>query len=222
MAAGTTDIYFPSNPKTTARLAGMAYLVIIFCGVTADLVLRAPLKDATPEMLVNLLQSNPGPFRLSLLADIVMVSADIALALLFFVLLRAASPTLALAVLVLRLMQAAVIAASLVLLTALPGLADAGETGLAQLVFGLHATGYDIGLVFFGLNSLLMWRLLSLSGGVPAWIAYAIGSSGLVYITGSVIRILAPDMVGVFEPAYLLPLVAETSLCLWLLIKARI
>ena len=91
-----------------------------------------------------------------------------------------------------------------------------------RAVLDLHATGYDVGLFFFGLNSLLMWRLMRLSGGVPGLIAAAIGISGAIYITGSLLRRAAPGAVEAFEPAYLLPLVAETAFCLWLLVKARI
>lgn len=211
-----------SEKARMARLAGVAYLIIIFAGVSADLVLRAPLRAAAPEALSAMLLAEPGPFRLSLVADLVMISADIALALLFFFLLRPVGPRLAVAVLILRLMQAAIIAMSLLMLSALPEFAAAGEHELAALTLGMHATGYDIGLFFFGINSVLMWRLLRLSGGVPAWIAVAIGVSGLVYLTGSLIRLVAPEAVTAFEPAYALPLVAETSLCLWLLVKARV
>ncbi|MCG6883650.1 MAG: DUF4386 domain-containing protein [Silicimonas sp.] len=205
-----------------ARSAGLAYLVIIVAGISAELALRAPLRALGPEALTSTLVTTPGLFRISLLADLVMISADIALAILFFLLLKPVGPHLSLAVLVLRLMQAAIIAASLIPLTALPDLAAAGEGELAATVLDMHATGYDVGLFFFGLNSVLMWRLLRLSGGVPGLIAAGIGLAGLVYLTGSIIRLAAPEAVPAFEPAYLLPLVAETALCLWLLVKARI
>ena len=212
----------PQEGTVSVRLAGALYLLIILTGVAAELVLRAPLRAAAPGELPAAFLAAPGTFRLSLLADLVMVSADIALAMLFYMLLKPVGAGLALAVLVLRLFQAAIIAASLTLLTALPGLVAAGEEVLAATVLGLHATGYDVGLFFFGLNSLLMVRLLRLSGGVPAWIAAAIGLAGLVYLAGSVLRLVAPGAMAAFEPAYAVPLLAETSLCLWLLVKARI
>ena len=212
----------PQEGTVSVRLAGALYLLIILTGVAAELVLRAPLRAAAPGELSAAFLAAPGTFRLSLLADLVMVSADIALAMLFYMLLKPVGAGLALAVLVLRLFQAAIIAASLTLLTALPGLVAAGEEVLAATVLGLHATGYDVGLFFFGLNSLLMVRLLRLSGGVPAWIAAAIGLAGLVYLAGSVLRLVAPGAMAAFEPAYAVPLLAETSLCLWLLVKARI
>lgn len=208
-----------TSATTLARAAGLAYLVIIFTGVTSDLILRAPLADAV-DVAATLL-AMPEAFRLSLLFDALMIAADVTLALLFYVLLRAYGRDLALAVLVLRLMQAALIAASLVLLTTLPGLAEAGEGGLARVFLELHATGYDVGLLFFGMNSLLMWRLLARSAA-PGWIAAGIGLSGLVYLAGSTLRLVAPELLVAFEPAYVLPLAAESSLCLWLLIRAKV
>ena len=107
-------------------------------------------------------------------------------------------------------------------LSAVPGLVAAGEAELALVFTGLHASGYDIGLLFFGINSLAMAVLLWKSGGTPRIIAGGIGAAGIVYLTGSTIRLIAPDLAAGFAPAYALPLLAESALCLWLLIRARV
>ena len=208
--------------KAMARAAGVAYLVIIACGVTAEFVLRAPVLQSEASDMAAAVLAHLADFRLSMLADATMIAADILLALLFYALLRGVHQALATAVLVFRLIQAAIIAASLVLLTMVPGLALAGSVELVPVFLGAHATGYDIGLFFFGMNSLLMWRLLSHSGGAPGWIAAGIGAAGVVYIAGSVLRLARPDLLGLFEPAYLVPFVAETALCVWLLVRGRI
>ena len=44
-------------------------------------------------------------------------------------------------------------------------------------------------------------------------------AAGLVYLTGSYLLFLAPALADSFAPVYIVPLVAELSLCLWLLIK---
>ncbi|MCP4686236.1 MAG: DUF4386 family protein [bacterium] len=44
-------------------------------------------------------------------------------------------------------------------------------------------------------------------------------AAGLVYLTGSHVRFLAPDFHSFVTAAYVVPLVAEVSFCLWLLIK---
>lgn len=206
-----------------ARLAGLLYLVVIVCGLAGELALRGPLIDpASAEATGAAVRAGDWLLRLSVAADSVMALADVGLAVLFYVLLRTVEPTLALAAAALRLVQAAVIGASLVLLSGVPDLAAAGEDALALTFARLHATGYDIGLIFFGVNALVMARLLQMSGGVPRLLCAGIGAAGAVYLTGSFIRLLAPDWTAAFAPAYAVPLLAESGFCLWLLWRARI
>lgn len=204
------------------RLAGLLYLVIILCGLTAELVLRGPLLSGDAAQIAAAVGAAPGRFRLALLADVVMLAADIGLALLFYALLRGVSQGAALAAMVLRLMQAVLIGAALVLLSALPFALETGAPQTAALLAHLHANGYDIGLILFGGNSLVMTWLFLRSGGVPRVIAAGIGLSGLVYITGGLARLTAPQMLETLQYAYALPVLAESALCLWLLITGRL
>lgn len=55
------------------------------------------------------------------------------------------------------------------------------------------------------------------SAWVPRILGLGIGLSGVVYLTGSLLRFAAPDLQALVAPAYLLPLIAETAFCLWLL-----
>ncbi|MEQ8257823.1 MULTISPECIES: DUF4386 domain-containing protein [Roseovarius] len=202
------------------RLAGALYLVIILCGLTAELVLRGPLLAGSPEEVVRALGAGISQLRLSLLADTVMLLADVALALVFFGLLRHISASLALAAMVFRLGQAVLIGASLMALGSVPMvLADAPR--LAVHMTDLHAIGYDVGLILFAVNSAIMSVLLWRSA-VPNVIAGGIAVSGVVYGAGSLARLVAPEWMAVIEPAYVVPMVAESALCLWLLIRARV
>jgi hypothetical protein len=81
----------------------------------------------------------------------------------------------------------------------------------------LHAYGYDLGLFFFTVNCLLTAQLMIRSAWVPRILGLGIGLSGLVYLTGSLLRFAAPELQALVAPAYLLPLIAETAFCLWLL-----
>lgn len=210
---------FTQNAPLT-RTAGALYLVIILCGLTAELVLRGPLLSGTPDRIAAALADNLPVLRASLLADLTMLLADIALALVFYALLRARSEGLARAALVFRLGQAVLIGASLMALASVPALlADAPR--IAVHMTDLHAIGYDIGLILFGVNSLLMARLLSL-GAVPRSLALGIAAAGLVYLVGGVLRLTAPGLFEAFQPAYLVCILAESALCLWLLIAARV
>lgn len=210
------------DARPAVRLAGLLYLTIILTGLSAELALRAPLLSGTPEQIAAAVSGSLPRFRLALLADVVMLGADIALALLFWRLLRPVSEGAALAAMVLRLMQAVVIAVSLVLLSGLPFALEQGEVAVAALLAGLHATGYDFGLILFGANSLIMAWLLRRSGGVPLVILWGIAASGLVYMTGGLARLAAPAALEVLQYAYAVPILAESALCLWLLIKGRI
>jgi len=79
-----------------------------------------------------------------------------------------------------------------------------------------------VAMLFLGVNCLLMAVLLLRSGGVPRIIGGGIGAAGLVYLAGSLARLLVPDALALVQPAYLLPLVAESALCLWLIVRARV
>ena len=210
----------PVRDTPVVRLAGALYLVIILCGISGELVRSQLLPSGTPT--ADAIAAHLTSFRLTIIADTLMAMADVALAIVLFKLLRPAGHLLASLATAFRLTQAAVIGASLILLSGVPGLAQAGDDTTIRMLITMHASGYDIGLLFFGVNALMMSALLRRSGGVPKVIAWGIGGAGLVYLTGSYLRLLAPDMITAFQPAYLLPLVAETALCLWLLIRARI
>jgi len=92
---------------------------------------------------------------------------------------------------------------------------------LALIFIAMHAYGYDLGLIFFGVNCLLTAVLIVQSGFVPRVLGIGIGLSGLVYLSGSILRFLAPELHGIVAPAYVVPLVAETAFGLWLLFTPR-
>lgn len=203
-----------------ARTAGALYLVIIFCGLTAELGLRGPLLQGTPEQVAAALMAGLAQLRLSLLADVIMVLADIALALIFFELLRPRSEALARAALVFRLGQAVLIGASLIALASAPALlTDAPR--MAVHMTDMQGIGYDVGLILFGMNSLIMARLFWL-GALPRILVFGIAAAGLVYVIGGLLRLSAPDLWEAFQPAYGICILAETALCFWVLIKGRV
>ncbi len=212
-----------SRPFGAARAAGVLYLAIIALGLTSELVFRGALvvPGNAAETAARILAA-PGLLRASLAADTVMALADVALAVLLYQLLRPVSAPVAMAAMVFRLVQAGLIAASLLFQAgALLTLEMQGEAGAAtaQLAMALQAHGYDLGLVFFGVNCLLTGWLLVISGYVPKLLGGLIAAAGVVYILGSAILFMAPAMAGLFAPAYLLPVLSETAFCLWLLVR---
>lgn len=194
-------------PSTFSRLAGLAYFGIIVSGLSSELILRAPIAMADDP--ARLLFERAMVWRLSLAADLAMATLDVALALMLFDLFRQFGPALARASLVLRLVQMAIIMSQLPLLVSALGADDPAP------LINRHGMGYDIGLWFFGLNSLVMAVLLRRVGA--RWLSALIAVSGLVYLLGTFTRLLLPDLNAVFQPAYGIAVIAETTLAIWLL-----
>ncbi len=203
-------------PPQQMRLAGLCYLIIILCGVGSEVVLRGPLIDfGSAEWTAQAIMAETLWFRLSIVADVVMALADAAVAMLLFLIFRPVSVALAFSALVFRLLQSGLIAAGLLNLQMALLVND---VDLALGFIALHAYGYDLGLIFFGVNCFLTGHLIIRSGSVPPILGIGIGMSGLVYLTGSILRFAAPDLHGFVAPAYVVPLISETAFCLWLLI----
>ena len=221
----------PSSTPIDIRLAfvaaGMLYAVIIVAGVWSEAVVRAPLQvPGDPAATAAAARGALGLLRASMAADVVMLLADVGVAVLLFLLLRPHGPLLALAAMVLRLLQAAVLGANLLNLQAAallaaggPAAAGLGDSADALLALSLqaHAHGYDLGLAFFGVNAVLTGILLRRAGWGPRVLGLALIASGAVYLVGSGLRLLAPDLSAGFAPAYALPLLAETAFAGWLL-----
>ncbi len=208
-----------------ARRAGLLYLVIIVAGLGAELGLRGPLIDlADAGATATAILGAPGRFRLAVAADLVMALCDAGLAILLYLIFRATAPGLALSALVFRLIQTVLIAVSLLALQAAwlvllraDQLVDA--PALALVLLDLHAHGYDLGLVFFGVNSLIMGTLVWRSGVFAKVFGAGLAIAGIVYLVGSGLRFFAPDLAAPFAPAYGLVILAETAFCLRLLLQ---
>lgn len=210
----------PEQISRNARMAGAMYLAIIALGITSEFALRGPLTAlGDGQATAQAIMADPLALRLSLLADTGMLLADIGLALLLFAVFSHVSRAVAGAAMIFRLMQAGVIAASLLALIGLLTLADQGAldgpTALALL--DVHGTGYDLGLIFFGVNTVLTAWLAARSGLVPGWLPPLLYAAAAVYLVGSTVRLAAPELTPLIEPAYIIALIAEVSFMVILL-----
>ncbi len=222
-----TALVLTHNLARKARLAGLLYLVIIITGLGAELGLRGPLIDfADADATAAAILGAPGRFRLAIAADLMMALCDAGLAILLYLIFRTVGQALALSAMVFRLIQTVMIAASIMallstwlVLARADGLGDA--PALALLFLDLHAHGYDLGLVFFGVNSLIMGFLVWRSGLIGKAFGAGLAIAGLVYLIGSGLRFFAPEVLPVFLPTYGLTILAETAFCLRLLLQKR-
>jgi hypothetical protein len=209
-----------------ARLAGLLYLVIIGAGLGAELGLRAPLIDiGDAGGTASAILAAPGRFRLAIAADLVMALCDAGVAILLYLIFRSVAPALALAAMVFRLIQTVLIAANLMamqtawLVLSGAGLPDEQAHPLALLFLDIHGHGYDLGLVFFGINSLMTGILVWRSGLFSRVLGIGLAAAGIVYLVGSGLRFFAPELSGAFAPAYGIPVLAETAFCLRLMLQ---
>lgn len=203
-----------------ARPAGALYLAIIILGLTSELAVRSALHvPSDPQATAAAILGSEVLFRASILADAAMAGADIALAVLLFFLLRPAGLVLAALAAAFRLSQTAVIAGNLMnqtaaLLWLTSGADPDTAAAIAYQALELHGYGYDLGLIFFGVNSVLTGVLLIRSEHFLRLLGQMLIAAGIVYLIGSALRFLAPDLAEAFAPVYLVAVVAETSLAI--------
>ena len=195
-----------------ARLAGLLYLVIIVAGVWGEGVARGGLVTAAA------IREGAGLYRLAMGADMLMALCDAGVAVLLYLLLRPLAPAAALGAMVFRLIQTAVIAANMIVTAAALMLAGADMPGV-EVALDLRALGYDIGLAFFGICNLLIAAIFLRENALPNPLGGALGLSGLIYLAGSAVHLLAPAALASVQPAYLVPLLAETAFAIWLLLR---
>lgn len=216
--------------KTYAKVAGALYLLIIVLGISSELFIRASLvvTGDAGATAANILAS-PALFRAGFAADAIMLLCDVAIAVLFYQLLKPVSKTLALMAAAFRLTQAAVLGfnllnyyAPMLLLSEagyLNGFSSGQVYGLVSLFLELHSHGYDLGLLFFGLSNIVLGYLVIKSDGFPVISGYGLQAAGIVYLAGGFVRFLLPEYSSLVEPAYIVPFIAELSFCMWLLVK---
>jgi len=97
-----------------ARAAGLLYLVIITCGMFSELLVRSELiTPGNANTTAQNILENQWLFRMGFASDAVMLLSDVAIAVLFYVLLKSVNKTLALTAAAFRMTQAAVLGLNL-------------------------------------------------------------------------------------------------------------
>jgi len=219
------------SPKTLARIGGALYVFIILVGIFGELFVRdALIVSGNAAATAANVAAHEGLWRLGIAGDLLMHVADLPLLLILYVLMRPVNRDLALLVVLFDAVQSAVLVATKMnLLTPLFAGSDAGYLkaftpeqlqALSYLSMRMDSHGFGFGLIFFGCGCLVLGWLIRRSGYLPWIIGALIQLAGACYLVNSFALILAPSLAGALFPAIMLPpLVAETSLALWLLIK---
>lgn len=213
-----------------AKLAGVLYLVIIVLGISGEMLFRSSLIVADDAMATAAnVRTLPFTFYSAFVTDLIMLLCDVAIAVVFYQLFRSVNQLLALMAAAFRLVQAAILGFNLLNYYAAIILINGSSytavfeteqlSAIALFFLDLHGYGYDLGLMFFAVSNLLLGYLLINSRYFPSVFGYGLQAAALVYLIGSFVRFILPEYVATFEIAYIIPLIAELSFCLWLLIK---
>lgn len=231
MGVDVEDHEVQISPQIYARIGGVLYLIVIIIGLSGEAFVRNGLivsGDATAT--AEKIRAAEFLWRVSIAGELFLLICAVALALIFYVLLRPVSRDLALLAVFFNLVSIALeAAASLRLMETLFPLANANYLkvldpgqlhALAYLSTRSHEHGFGAALIFFGCECLILGYLIFRSGYLPKVIGVLMQIAGLCYLTNSFALILSPSLAARLFPAVLLPaFVGETSLCLWLLVK---
>lgn len=219
-----------TSPQLFARIGGALYLLIIGLGIYLQVVLgRVIVSNDAAATAANLLRME-SMWRVGITCELLALACVIALAMIYFVLLRPVSRELNLLATFLRMVGIAVEAfATLSLITALFPLGSAAYLraftpeqlqALSYLALRSHDYGYGLALLFFGLCFVVHGYLIFRSRYLPRVLGILIQIGGVAYATNSLALFLAPAFAARIFPLILLPaFVAEVSLSVWLLVK---
>lgn len=219
------------RPNVYARLAGAIYLVVIvFGGFSEGFVASKLLAPGDAALTAHNILAASGLWNASLAGNLIVPLIAVPQLWIEYRLLRPAGRGLAQLFLLFNLVSLAVEAVSkLFQLVVLPILGGHGLGGafttpqlyaLAHLALVLHDEAFNVALMFFGGACLLSGRLIYRSTYLPKVVGVLMQIAGAAYLIASFAALFAPAVSDAISPWILLPpLIGESSLCLWLLIR---
>lgn len=219
-----------SDPVRLARLTGTFYLIIIVCGIWTEVFVRGAITvPGDAGNTARQLQDFEMLFRMGFVAETIMAIADVAVTVLLLFLLWPVSRILAAAAAAFHTLQTAVLVSNtmnamgaLLLLKNEEAARVFDPTqldALAYQAFSVHGAGYSLALIFFGVNCLLLGWLIIRSTFLPSILGLLMMAAGLVYLITSEIRFALPDLYGSVTIFFVICLVAELALALWLVMR---
>jgi hypothetical protein len=228
--AGTFEQAHWPAPKRKARWAGGMWLLVILCGLFAEVGVRGTLVvrgDAAAS--AALILANEQYFRLGIGTDLAGAGFYVAATFLVYELMKPVNRSIALFSTLLGL------AGSIVMIANLANMVDvllylkggdvlapftAGQRqALAYMAIRLHSTGYNIAMIAFAGQVLLLGLVVARAGFVPrllGWLFVIEGLGGFVRGIGVILFAAFPDALN--EDLLLPGLVAEGGFALWLLV----
>lgn len=220
-----------THARTYARLAGVLYLYIVLAGALGEGMVRGALIDsADPVATLQAIQASETLWRSHIFTEILVLCCDVALAVLFYMLLAPVGRALSLAAAFLRLAMVAISGVKTLFLLVplllsretswLSSFTPEQLAALNLLFLRLHGLTFSISLIFFGFCCLAKGWLIWRADYLPGFLGALLMLAGMCYLANSTVNLLAPAVSGLLFPWILLPcLIAELALALWLLIR---
>jgi len=213
-----------------ARIIGLLYVVIAVLAAFGEVYVRGGMVVSTdPSRTAANILANQQLYRAAGATDILVLACDVAVAVLFYTLLKYVDRTVALLAAAFRLSLVAVNGAAvlthfapLMLLNPDGGMSAIGRgqlQTLAMFSLKLHSTAFSIAIVFFGIHCVLVGYLIYRSGFLPRIFGALWVLAGALYVTHSMLILLAAPASGSSMDIILLVAgLSELSLVPWLLV----
>ena len=219
------------SQRRAARVVGLAYLFALIPANFAEFYVPARLFVANnaAETARNIM-AHERLFRLGIASNLLCWLTDVVLITALYVVLKPVNRSFALLATFLRLMETAVLVVITLhdfdVLRVLSGTdyLQAFRTdqlqALARLSIGAHGSGYNVGLLFFGLGSTVFCYLWFKSAYIPRALA-ALGVFGSSLVAACTFAmIIFPDLSKIAIPGCFAPIfLFEVTIGFWLLLK---
>lgn len=211
------------NPQLYARFGGALYMGVIVLGIFQEAVVRGRVTPGNLKSMEML-------WRTGIVVELVMMILSIAMAVIFFVLLRPVHRELALMALLFNAIAIAVESAYTIQLVEalfplgtssyLTAFTPAQLHAITALAMKAHIFGFGVALLLFAPFLLLAGYLMFRSGFLPKTLGVLYAIAGLAYLVNGFALLLAPQFSGrvflfIAGPAF----VGEAAVAVWLLIR---
>ncbi len=209
-------------------------LMTIAAVVSTDLTIENLIVPNNPKTTFENILNNPTAIRIGVFGWVVVLLCDIVIALGLYVFFKPVNGSISLATGWIRLVYTAILGAALGNLIQLTLLHSPvlDETGLPLDYFitetwlylqGFYAV-WSMGLIVFGIHIILLGFLSLKSSYIPNWLGVLLTIGGFGYLLVHMGKLLPSDYqnyIQILEWIFILPMLSEVVLGLWLLIKRK-
>jgi hypothetical protein len=222
--------------RQAALITGIAIVLMTIAAVVAtDVTIETLFAEDSPEITTQLITSSQSLYRTGIFSWIVVLVCDILAAWGLYIFLKPVNRDLSLIMAWFRLVYAAILATAVLKLTDVLLIINAADNGLVSLesaqmqvqilqsVSGFYQY-WSIGLIIFGAHILLLGYMIVRSAYIPKYWGILLLIAGAGYVINNVTDIMIPGYESTklfIQWMFLIPMLSEVGLGVWLLIKGR-